>query len=178
MSANPNRTDIRNRLAGYWKLELANAVMIPALAIFLTSTSHSELGWLSWLSFVPMSGLLVVGGLYWRGKLDALEGRAARLGRVLAQADRWQVPLAILSGAAFLAAIASWLDPGLSVSLADRITASVCSTLAVLEYVNYYHRQLQHFDHLADFRRLLAGRGFRPAQMAVDLRRFRAGMVK
>jgi hypothetical protein len=41
--------------------------------------------------------------------------------------------------------------------------------LAVLEYVNYYHRQLQHFDNKADFRRMLAGKGFRQSWMARDL---------
>jgi hypothetical protein len=43
----------------------------------------------------------------------------------------------------------------------------------MLEYVNYYHRQLQHFDHAADWKRLLAGRGFRVSQMAADLQRLR-----
>jgi len=39
----------------------------------------------------------------------------------------------------------------------------------VLEHVNYYHRQLQHFDHWPDFKRLITGRGFRRSQLSVDL---------
>ena len=48
------------------------------------------------------------------------------------------------------------------------------SLLALAEYVNYYHRQLQHFDNWPDFRRLMTGKGFRPAKMAVDLAAWRA----
>lgn len=69
-------------------------------------------------------------------------------------------------------AIASWFAPWLSNGLADRIVASVAATLAALEYVNYYRRQLQHFDHAADFRRLKEGRGFRKSQLRSDLERF------
>lgn len=45
------------------------------------------------------------------------------------------------------------------------------AVLAGLEYVNYYHVQLQHFDNAADIKRLLSGRGFRPAHLARALRR-------
>jgi len=55
----------------------------------------------------------------------------------------------------------------------ERIVALVCLALAVLEYVNYYHIQLQHFDHAADWKRLLAGKGLRPSSMARDLARWR-----
>jgi hypothetical protein len=53
--------------------------------------------------------------------------------------------------------------------MADQIAATACAALAALEYVNYYHRQLQHFDSWADFKRLLAGKGFRKSWMARDL---------
>ena len=70
--------------------------------------------------------------------------------------------------------MASWVFPQISVSLGDRIAATVCGLLAALEYINYYHRQLQHFDNAADFKRLMSGRGFRRSQMAADLERFRS----
>jgi hypothetical protein len=53
------------------------------------------------------------------------------------------------------------------------IAALACSALGSLEYVNYYRVQLQHFDNLADFKRLLGGRGFRKAHLARDLAAFR-----
>jgi hypothetical protein len=43
----------------------------------------------------------------------------------------------------------------------------------VLEYINYYVVQLQHFDHASDFKRLLSGRGFREAHLAKALRAYR-----
>ena len=117
--------------------------------------------------------MLVIGGLYWRGKLDAMEGRPARLLSALALADRFETPLGTFSVAALTGALASWLIPALSVSQADRMAATASAVLAVLEFINYYHRQLQHFDHKADFKRLVINKGFRKSQMAVDLARFR-----
>ena len=68
----------------------------------------------------------------------------------------------------------SWLWPETTQGLAERWVVTVAALLAVLEYVNYYHRQLQHFDNASDWRRLLAGRGFRPSQLSRDL--VRAGL--
>lgn len=155
-------------------MEIGNAAIIPLTVLFVAWMSDSSLGWLTWISFLPMCGLLVIGGLYWRGKLLSLAGDTTALDSSLALADRVQLILALASAGTFLAAICAWIWPSLSVSLGDRIAATICSLLAVLEYVNYYHRQLQHFDHAADFKRLLTGRGFRRAQMAVDLARFRS----
>ncbi len=175
MVSSSRRTILRSRLSSYWRLEMGNAVLLPAAMFLLVYSSGSRIGWLSWFAFVPMCALLLVGGLYWRGKLHALDGRPAALSSALGLAHRGQMPVLAVSAAALLAALASWFVPELSVSLADRMVASAASALAVLEYVNYYHRQLQHFDHRADFERLLSGRGFRKSQMAVDLARFRAG---
>jgi hypothetical protein len=49
------------------------------------------------------------------------------------------------------------------------IAAAVLILLAALEYVNYYHRQLQHFDCWSDFKRLISTRQLRPSHMARDL---------
>lgn len=167
------RQTLEKRLTGYWKMEVGNAVLLPVCMALIALMLDSMLGLLSWLTFVPMCLLLVLGGLYWRGKLHALQGSKTSLHTALAIADKAQGPLLVLSSAAIVAALAAWIVPAMSVSLADRICASVAAALAGLEYVNYYHRQLQHFDHAEDWQRLVSGRGFRPAQMAVDLRRFR-----
>ena len=147
------------------------------------SVEHNELplvalgvfgaGWLTWLTFVPTAALLLVGGLYWRGKLHALEGDRAALYRSLLLADHAQKPLLILSllAAALVGAELLLGLPG--VTTTDHWAAGIIGALAVLEYVNYYHRQLQHFDNLADFKRLLTGRGLRPAKMAIDLAAWR-----
>ena len=66
-----------------------------------------------------------------------------------------------------------WCNSGRILQRAgDRWVALAAAVLAALEYVNYYHRQLQHFDNFADIKRLLTGRGFRRSQMARDLERY------
>jgi hypothetical protein len=39
--------------------------------------------------------------------------------------------------------------------------------------VNYYHFQLQHFDHADDFQRLLSGKGFRQSHLSKSIRAYR-----
>ena len=50
--------------------------------------------------------------------------------------------------------------------------ALALSILAVLEYINYYHVQLQNFDHGPTWRRFLRRRSFPRAHMAKDLELF------
>jgi hypothetical protein len=54
----------------------------------------------------------------------------------------------------------------------DRVASLLVLLLAVLEYINYYHVQVQHFDHAADWQRLLAGRGFRRSHLAREIKRW------
>lgn len=158
-------------------MEVANVLIVPLSMIAITLMIGSRLGWLSYFAMLPMCGLLLVGGLYWRGKMKQLGGQKGALRSILSVADRLDIPLALSSAMALLLAIVSWLHPMLSVSFADRVSATIAATLAVLEYINYYHRQLQHFDHSADFKRLISGDGFRPAQMVVDLARYRTNNI-
>ncbi|WP_226700640.1 hypothetical protein [Qipengyuania gaetbuli] len=178
MGSTNKRAALRKRLSSYWKLELGNALLIPAAVFYLASGEGNGIGWLTLFSFLPMCGLLLLGSAYWRAKLAGVEGDRSKLSTVLGAADRLDRLLFLLAFASLTAAIASWVLPSLSVSLADRIAATVCSVLAMLEYVNYYHRQLQHFDHGEDFRRLLGGKGFRRSQMSVDLQQYRAGRIR
>lgn len=167
MSAtNRTRADILARLEPYWKMEAGNAVAIPALTLFLSG------GKLSWVSLVPMAAmvlLLVIGALYWRGKVGQLKGQTEGWSWLLLGIARLHWPALILTLAGCGTALAGWLISNLAFGTADRIAATGSAILAVLEYVNYYHRQLQHFDNKADFKRMLAGRGFRPSWMARDL---------
>jgi hypothetical protein len=70
---NRTRTDMLARLEPYWKMEAGNVLMLPALMLLLSG------GALSWVSLVPMAAmvlLLVIGALYWRGKVRQLKGEA------------------------------------------------------------------------------------------------------
>jgi len=123
------------------------------------------------IACVPMCGLLILGGLYWRAKLHQLEGRSDTLAGLLPFAHKWRLPLLATTALACALAMGVWVSPGLATSVGERWAITVAAALAALEYVNYYHRQLQHFDNWPDFRRLVTGRGFRRSWMARDLER-------
>jgi len=160
------RQQVIDRLGSYWRMEAGTAVMIPAVMILL---SEGQLGPASYAAMVPMVLLLAIGGAYWRTKyLRLTEPRhdPLPLFRLLRRLRPFILALTI---AALAYTILIWLKPDLSAGFNDRVTATVAATLALAEYINYYHRQLQHFDNMADFKRLLTGKGFRRSQMAVDL---------
>jgi hypothetical protein len=98
-----------------------------------------------------------------------LRGEGADFPALLRRIAAWRRPALALTLAGCATALAGWLLPGWAVGAADRYAATGCAILAALEYVNYYHRQLQHFDNREDFRRLLAGKGFRKSWLARDL---------
>lgn len=127
--------------------------------------------WLA-LACLPMCGLLLLGGLYWRAKLHQLEGQPQTLRDILPWAAKLQWPFA-LSGVLSLALLLAVWVFGIGASTGDKVSITVAAVLTILEYINYYHRQLQHFDHAADFKRLITGRGFGPSQMANDLAKWR-----
>ena len=163
---NKTRADLLKRLDPYWKMEAANAVIVPLFVLWITG------GQIGWVAAVPLAAtvlLLVIGALYWRGKVRQLRGEGAGFPALLRRIAAWRRPALVLTLAGCAAAVVGWLVPGWAVGPADRYAATGCAILAGLEYVNYYHRQLQHFDNLADFRRLLAGQGFRKSWLARDL---------
>ena len=165
-ATNRNRADLLARLEPYWKMEAANTLALPALAIWFSK------GQLSWISLVPMAAmvlLLVIGTLYWRGKVRQLKGEPQNWTGLLRILARLQMPALALTVAGCVTAMLGWFGSDMARGMADRWAATGCATLAALEYVNYYHRQLQHFDNKADFRRMLAGKGFRRSWMARDL---------
>jgi membrane protein YdbS with pleckstrin-like domain len=85
-------------------------------------------------------------------------------------ADRLEIPLLLITGAALPMLAFAIHKGGWSWSVTG---AAILTLLAALEYVNYYHRQLQHFDRSSDFKRLMTGGGFRRSHMARDLAAYR-----
>ncbi|MFN9877812.1 MAG: hypothetical protein ACK557_04995, partial [Planctomycetota bacterium] len=53
------------------------------------------------------------------------------------------------------------------------VAPAILLLLAVLEYINHYHFQLQHFDHAPDWQRLVSGRGFRRSHLAREIDRWK-----
>lgn len=163
-----SRSAIEKRLTSYWQLEAANIVLIPAITLLL---ARGEISWLTVICLFAVCLMLAIGAYYWRAKLRALRFHEALQPRVAALA-RWERPCLILTIAATVCAAVAWIVPGAFAGSTDRIAASIMATLAVLEYVNYFHRQLQHFDHWPDWVRLISGKGFRKSQLRCDLERF------
>ncbi|MEL7498867.1 MAG: hypothetical protein AAFN77_14765 [Planctomycetota bacterium] len=87
--------------------------------------------------------------------------------------ERLHRPLLVAVIAILVLTASDFFISGISRNTIDRTVARLATLLSVLEYINYYHIQLQHFDHLPDLDRLLKGRGFRRSKMSNDLRRHR-----
>lgn len=158
---------LKHRLSGYWKMEAGNAVLLPA---FLLVLSRDHLSWVSVVCMVPMVVMLMIGAFYWRAKLKRLENPSHDFASAMGLIARSQVPVLALTILAILVLAYAWSMPGLLTGGWDKGVATFSAVMAILEYVNYYHRQLQHFDHSEDFKRLLSGNGLRPSQMAKDLK--------
>ncbi len=163
------KSPVSRRLAMYWRVELLNVVIVPALALFVSVAAEQPLGWLSVACLVPTMLLLGIGGFYWRGKAHQIARHAATLDRALHWAGRLRLTSLALSVLAVVLCVVDLLAVRLSVSPTDRGVAVCAAALAVLEYVNYYVVQLQHFDNWPDFVRLVRGRGFRTAHLRADL---------
>lgn len=171
MTVTATRKPPRN-LANYWRMEAANTLLVPGVALALgfprTAVEAVGLG----LAIVAAAGFLVVGAAYWRAVDRRLRlGDQSATPSALALADRLEKPLLGVLLLATVAALAALATHGWSRAV---IAAAALWLLAALEYVNYYHRQLQYFDNMADLKHLLVGRGLKPAHMARDLAAWRA----
>lgn len=165
------RERVVKRLQSYWKMEAANVVLVPAIAAYVVHEFGGALHWPLAVAAASCSLMLIVGTAALRMELAELERRRDLAARLLsfARAARWPAMLTCAAGAA-AAAHQLRVDEGWTPAA---IGAAGLAILGALEYVNYYHVQLQHFDNAADFRRLVAGRGFRESHLSKALRRTR-----
>ncbi|TRD11144.1 hypothetical protein FGU71_04275 [Erythrobacter insulae] len=163
------RQKLISRLTGYWRIEAANALLVP---VFMVLVADGRIGVGSIAAILPMMALLIIGAAYWRAKLHQIEHGTSpdKTVKWIAALD---FPMAIASAVAIAVCISLWSIDGLAVGTADRWVATAAAVLAALEYINYYHRQLQHFDHWADWKRLIAGGGFRKSQLRQDIDRLK-----
>jgi hypothetical protein len=153
------------RLRPYWKMELANVFVVPGIAMFVLRYLGGKVTWAVGASMLATSFLLIVGTIAIKMLVDSLEkNRTTEQAWVprLAMA-RWPSILLIALAIGFTVVEAVSTLPRFSASLG---CAALLTLLAILEYINYYHVQLQHFDNAADFRRLITGKGFRKSHLA------------
>jgi hypothetical protein len=124
----------------------------------------------------PNIAMLAIGALYWRASLKRLQGDPKPMAYWMGWFAGLQRFVLVFLFLAFGAAIIDIWDAQAVTTARIAIWALVI--LAIAEYINYYHIQLQHFDHAADFKRLMSGRGFRQSHMARDLRAYRSRLAR
>jgi Na+/proline symporter len=148
-------------------MEAGNILLLPGLGFYLgRPDAGAELIALL-LASAAAAIFLLVGALYWRGLDRRLSGKDRKpLQSGLAFADRAQKPGILLVALASIGVAFALVQRGWTPAV---IAAGLLTLLAALEYVNYYHRQLQHFDNMADFKRLITGAGLKPSHLARDL---------
>ena len=152
-------------------MEALNIVLVPGAVLLLAPPSYWAEMLATGLAMAACAGFLLVGTVYWAA-LDQRLTRSNRsaLPRALALAHRLEIPLLLITGAALMMQAVAILNGGWSWPV---MGAAILTLLAALEYVNYYHRQLQHFDRWSDFKRLIISGRFRRAHMARNLATYR-----
>jgi hypothetical protein len=165
------RQKLISRLSGYWKMEAANTVWLAILTWVCLSAAGDAVSPCVVAAFLACTGLLLLGAATWRMELAQLSGQralASRLLRVLGPSRPFAFVLALLG---VVAGIAERMGEGAFTPSA--IAATVLGAVSVVEYVNYYVVQLQHFDNAADFRRLMTGQGFKTPHLRRAVEKWR-----
>lgn len=162
------------RLSGYWRLEAINVFLLPAAVLVCVYSFDGRLTASLAVSLGANSLLLCIGACYWRIVHLQLLGHEEPFKKFLPWLDRLQ-PLAFLSVAVSVAFyVVEIMGIGDAWGATEWAVTGV-TLLALLEYVNYYHWQLQYFDHKPDFVALMKTRRLRRAHMARAIRRWREG---
>ena len=159
------------RFDTYSKMEAGNVILVPAFALWLAWPRDLLEIFAMAAAIAACSGFLIVGAVYWHALHRRLRDRSASPARALTFVDRVEKPLLGVTAAAALATSALGIREGFTACVT---AAGGLTLLAVLEYVNYYRVQLQHFDNMADFRRFISMRGLKRAHLSRDLARHRA----
>ena len=167
------KIQLLKRLRSYWKLECLNIFLLPFMAIIVVVFGfHGTFTLAFGFSLLATSWLLVVGTISLRMMLSDLERNFSYSVFWLPKLCFAQLPSLGLVFASLLLTTQDCIGvfPDFAASQYGSI---VFTTLAVLEYINYYHWQLQHFDNASDFSRLIKGDGFRKSHLARALERWR-----
>ncbi len=161
------------RLRTYWQMEAFNVVLLPAMVSFLVWVYEGTPTLALAAALIANTVLLVIGACYWRIVFLRIKGDPRPFERWLprlAATEPYALALTMLT----VAVTAFDLATGGGTWPAERIAATAMTTLAVLEYVNYYRVQLQYFDHAPDFAALLKRKTLKRAHMARDIADWRA----
>lgn len=160
-----------NRLSSYWKMELANVLFLPAVALVTVSALGGKITGALLLSLFTTAWLLVIGTIALLMLLKELERDKKFSEFWLPKLRLAKLPSLVLVVVCIVVTVVDVISVAPAFTAAQ-YGAMLFSLLALLEYINYYHCQLQHFDNQADFQRLISGRGFRQSHLARALERY------
>jgi hypothetical protein len=165
--AGRDRTELRRHLTKYWKMEAGNVLLMPAAGCTMLWSGDITPDAAAIAGMTACSLLLVIGAAAWRLALAGLEGNE-KLTAACARAQWPSLAVLVLASAMAAASVAEggWRP--------NSFAAAGFTLLGWLEYVNYYHVQLQNFDSTIDLKRLQAGRGLRRAHLGRAVRAWRA----
>ena len=164
---------VAKRLKTYWQLEALNVVLLPAFVLFVVWSSDGAPDLTLAVALIANAVLLVIGACYWRIVLLRIEGHPRAF-------EQWLPRLAAAEPAALALTVLSVAVTAYDVATAGgawptvRIASVAMTSLAALEYVNYYRFQLQYFDHAPDFAALLKRKALKRSHMARDIAEWRA----
>lgn len=151
-------------------MEAGNVLLVPAMGCAMLWSGDVIPDAAAITGMAACSLLLVIGAAAWRMALAGLAGDTALAEKLTAACARAEWPsLAVLVLATAMAA-ASVVEGGWR---PNSFAAAGFTLLGWLEYVNYYHVQLQNFDSSIDLKRLKAGRGLRRAHLGRAVRVWR-----
>jgi hypothetical protein len=156
----------------YAAMEAGNTLLLPGAALLLATPKNFPEMVAMGLAITSCAGFLLIGAAYWWSldrRLRCSDRRS--IAQALALADRLEVPLLATTAAAAGAIVYVFFRHGWTSPVTG---AALLALLAVLEYVNYYHRQLQHFDNWNAFKRLITRFRLPRAHMARDLAAYRS----
>lgn len=165
-----NKTALLKRFESMWKLEWANIILIGGIILFLFLIGKLKPTIFIIVSFFMTAIFLWIGGHFWKDKYLSLRDNTpisdARLKWYKWQ-ELWKWGLLIPP---IVMAVELYLNPILT---AEFWVGLGFWALAIAEWINYYHRQLMHFDNPADFKRLISGRGLRQSHLSRELERLK-----
>jgi hypothetical protein len=160
------RDRVQSRLTYLWRLELIGIAVWSILVWLWWDRARLSAATLVGLGLVVL--LLTQGSFYWYVKLRAIRRRPLLsdrvfilLFRLFRATDEIMLVASGLVGLAWIAGRLGSLGPDLTIGIG-------LWTLAVLEYVNYFHWQLL-YDSLAEIRWVLGNRRLKVSSLARDL---------
>lgn len=164
--------DLAGRLRYLRNAEAMIAFALPAVLVAVWGKAGQPVAWPLRLGGAALVGsLLLQGALYWHLKLAVVaagSGLPPWFRRLFTGMRR--INIAAFAGFAIVLALAA----ATGAARADLGWSAALLAFAVLEHVNYYHRQLM-YDTGGALRSACRRRGLRPAALGVDLRRAQAG---